>query len=63
MIDEIIDKYIRFIRQTYSTQTEAADELNISRSHLSKIIHKKDNPSLTLLQRMERVMKNYGYEE
>ena len=63
MIDEIIDKYIRFMEQTYPTQVEAAEELNISRSHLNKIIHKKDNPSLTLLQRMERIMKNYGYEE
>ena len=47
MIEEIIKKYIRFIEQNYATQTEAANDLGISRSHLNKIIHRNDNPSIT----------------
>lgn len=63
MIDEIIEKYIRFMQKYYETQTAAALDLNISRAHLNKIIHRKDNPSLTLLQRMEQQMKEKHFEE
>ena len=45
----------------YHCQSEAAEELHISRSHLNKIINRRDNPSTTLLIRMEEVMKKYGY--
>lgn len=60
MIEEIIQKYIIFIKTHYTTQTEAAEDLGISRSHLSKIIHRHDNPSLTLLMKMEEKMKENG---
>lgn len=63
MIEEIIDKYIRFMQKHYETQTAAASDLNISRAHLNKIIHKHDNPSLTLLKRMEDKMKECHFEE
>ena len=46
----------------YSTQGAAAEDLNISRSHLNKIINKRDKPSLSLLDRMEKKMKEYNYE-
>lgn len=61
MIEEIIQKYINFIDLHYPTHTAAAEDLGISRSHLSKIIHRKDNPSLTLLIKMENKMKEYNY--
>lgn len=63
MIDAIIDKYIRFMHKTYTTQKDAAEDLNISRSHLNKIINKRDVPSLSLLRRMELKMEEYHYQE
>ena len=62
MIEEIIQKYIRFMNQYYKTQTAAAEDLHISRAHLNKIIHRHDNPTLTLLDRMEKKMKEYNFE-
>ena len=41
-----------FMEKNYSTQGEAAKDLKISRSHLNKIINRRDNPSTTLLIRM-----------
>ena len=35
------------------TQSEAAAVLNITRSHLNKVINKKTKPSLKLIQNME----------
>lgn len=63
MIEEIIQKYIHFMEGHYKTQTAAAEDLHISRAHLNKIIHRHDNPSLTLLKRMEDKMKEYNFEE
>jgi len=61
LIEEIIQKYKKFMMEHYNCQSEAAEELHISRSHLNKIINRRDNPSTTLLIRMEEVMKKYGY--
>ena len=63
LIEEIINKYIRFYPKYFKNQGEAADVLNISRSHFNKIINKRDKPSLSLLDRMEKKMKEYNYEE
>ena len=63
LIQEIIDKYIRFMNKHYPNQSAAADDLNISRSHLNKIINNRDKPSLSLLDRMEKKMKEYNYNE
>ena len=62
MIEEIINKYIKFWPLHFKNQGEAAEALQISRSHFNKIINKRDNPSLTLLMRMEAKMKEYNYE-
>ncbi len=58
MIEKIIEQYKKFMEEHYSSQGEAAADLHISRSHLNKIINRRDNPSLTLLMRMEEVMEN-----
>ena len=58
LIQEIIEKYREFMENNYPNQSEAAKDLNISRSHLNKIINRRDNPSTALLLRMEEVMKN-----
>ena len=62
MIEEIINKYIKFWPLYFKNQGEAAEALNISRSHFNKIINKRDVPSLTLLIRMENKMKEYNFE-
>ena len=62
MIEEIIEKYRKFMEQHYPNQGIAAEELGISRSHLNKIINRRDNPSTSLLIRMEEVMNKYGKE-
>ena len=61
LIEEIINKYIKFWPLYFKTQSEAAEALQISRSHFNKIINKRDNPSLTLLMRMENKMKEYNF--
>ena len=63
LIEEIINKYHRFMNMHYKSQGDAADDLKISRSHLNKIINRRDNPSLALLMRMENKMKEYHFEE
>ena len=62
MIEEIINKYIKFYPKYFKNQGEAAETLNISRSHFNKIINKRDKPSLSLLMRMENKMKEYNFE-
>ena len=59
LIEEIITKYKIFMEQHYKSQGEAAEDLNISRSHLNKIINRRDNPSTALLIRMEEIIKKY----
>ena len=62
MIEEIINKYIKFWPLYFKNQSEAAEALNISRSHFNKIINKRDVPSLSLLIRMENKMQEYNFK-
>ena len=62
MIEEIINKYIKFWPSHFKNQGEAAEALQISRSHFNKIINKRDFPSTALLIRMENKMKEYNFE-
>lgn len=48
------------MENNYPNQGAAAADLHISRSHLNKIINRRDNPSTTLLIRMEEIMKQNG---
>ena len=61
LIEEIINKYIKFWPLHFKTQGEAAEALQISRSHFNKIINKRDFPSTSLLIRMENKMKEYNF--
>lgn len=63
LIEEIINKYINFYPKHFKNQGDAAEALKISRSHFNKIINKRDVPSLSLLMRMEKKMKEYDYKE
>lgn len=60
MIEEIIERYKQFMENNYPNQGAAAADLHISRSHLNKIINRRDNPSTTLLIRMEEIIKQNG---
>jgi len=62
LIEKIIKHYREFMERHYKSQGEAAEELNISRSHLNKIINRRDNPSVSLMLRMEEVMAKYREE-
>jgi plasmid maintenance system antidote protein VapI len=58
LIEAIITRYKNFMEEHYPNQGIAAEALGISRSHLNKIINRRDNPSMALLLRMEEVMQN-----
>lgn len=40
------------------TQGEAAEKINISRTHLNKVLNGKETPSMALLMRMEKVVRD-----
>lgn len=54
---EILDKlfldFKKKIDDLGMNQQEAAEQLNITRSHLNKVINKRTTPSLKLIQDME----------
>ena len=58
MIQEIIDKYYTFIKNKGWTYNLAAAKIGCSRTHLGRIFNKLRVPSMTLLMKMEEVMKN-----
>ena len=58
MIQEIIDRYYNFIKQKGWTYQLAAEKIKCSRTHLGRIFNKLRVPSMSLLMRMEEVMKN-----
>ena len=58
MIQEIINKYYDFIKQKGWTYQLAAEKIECSRTHLGRIFNGLRAPSMTLLMRMEEVMKN-----
>ena len=60
LIEEIISRYKKFMEEHYESQGLAAADLKISRSHLNKIINRRDNPSTALLIRMEKIMEDYN---
>jgi len=60
MIQKIINSFIHYMEIHNLTQGEAAELIDISRTHLNKVINGKEAPSSALLMRMEKVM---GVEE
>jgi len=56
-IKEICDNFINWMRIKGYTQQEVAEILNISRSHLNKVINGKTNPSIYLLEKIEKLME------
>lgn len=56
-IDSFLSQFIVYLRERGITVTEAANQIGITRSHLSKVIHQKTSPSIELLKRMETFMR------
>lgn len=56
-IDSFLNNFELFLIQQKITITSAAEDIGITRSHLSKVIHKKTSPSVELLEKMENFMK------
>lgn len=56
-IKEICNNFIDWMRTKGYTQQEVAEILNISRSHLNKVINGKTNPSIYLLEKIEKLME------
>ena len=61
MIQEIIDKYYDFIQKKGWTYEIAAEKIGCCRAHLGRIFNGKRVPSITLLNKMEEVMKDVKY--
>lgn len=56
-VKEICNNFINWIWRKGYTQQEVAKILNISRSHLNKVINGKTNPSIYLLEKIEQLME------
>ena len=53
MIQKIIDEFKQFMMANNLTQGQAAELINISRTHLNKVLNGRETPSMALLKRME----------
>ena len=57
-LDNLFRDFKKKLENTGMNQGEAAKQLYITRSHLNKVINKRTDPSLKLIQEMERFV--YG---
>ena len=56
MIQSIIDKFKQYMEREGLTQGAATEQIQISRTHLNKVLNGKETPSTALLMRMEKAM-------
>lgn len=63
MIEEIIKKFKYFIKEKRWTQEYAAGKIGCCQEHLSRVLNGKKTPSVALLMRMERIMKDGAVEQ
>ena len=56
LIQMIIDKFKEYIYSQQLSQGAAAELIQISRTHLNKVLNGRETPSMALLMRMEKVM-------
>ena len=56
-IDSFLNEFELFLTKQKITITAAAEEIGITRSHLSKVIHGRTSPSIELLEKMDNFMK------
>ena len=53
ILDQLFLDFKKKINDLGMNQQEAAKQLNVTRSHLNKVINKRTTPSLKLIQDME----------
>lgn len=58
LIQIIIDKFKEYMYSQQLSQGAAAELIQISRTHLNKVLNGREAPSMALLMRMEKVMNN-----
>ena len=58
LIQMIIDKFKEYMYSQQLSQGAAAELIQISRTHLNKVLNGREAPSMALLMRMERVINN-----
>ena len=58
MIQEIINKFKKYMMLHNITQEEASENLGCCQEHLSRVLRGKKTPSVKLLMRMEEIMIN-----
>lgn len=57
-LDNLFKEFKKKLENIGMNQGEAAQQLHVTRSHLNKVINKRTDPSLKLIQEMERFV--YG---
>ena len=57
MIQKIIDDFKTYMYKHDLTQGQAAELVNISRTHLNKVLNGRETPSIALLMRIEKAME------
>ena len=60
-IDSFLNEFELFLSKQKITVTAAAEEIGVTRSHLSKVIHKRTSPSVELLEKMDSFLKQGEY--
>ena len=54
---QIIDEFKVYMNKRGLTQGQAAELVNISRTHLNKVLNGRETPSMALLMRIEKAME------
>ena len=52
-LNKLLRDFEKWRKDQGYTQKEISEELHITRSHLNKVLNKKTNPSLQLIQKLE----------
>ena len=57
-LDNLFKDFYKRLETLKMSQGQAAEKLGITRSHLNKVINKRTDPSLKLIQKMEKFCYN-----
>ena len=58
LIQIIIENFKKYMADHDLTQGAAAELVNISRTHLNKVLNGRETPSMALLMRIEKAMED-----